>query len=198
MLLNLGGYQQLRAFKGLEALEGRSAIQIVRPVERVCLPVGVQQAQACEEPKQRAPRVRRRGARSRADAVTVADAGVLLGCGPKKVRSLVKAKKLHWAPSFGNGKWITRASVEALLAGPVPEGRVRRPSRREVDSPKPPSRKPVTVEDLRAAAARTIRAGSSRRAGEAEESSPPRAGAGAEKRLSSRQKASARLRRQSS
>lgn len=120
-----------------------------------------------EQPMQEAApapkRLHRPPAASRPDAVTPADACRMLGCGEKRVRALLRQRKLQRAPSFGASIMITRASVEALLAGPVPGERTRRttrPTTQAAPPSKPPERKPVTSEGLMAAAQRVIRAGS--------------------------------------
>jgi hypothetical protein len=94
-----------------------------------------------------------RKAQSRTDALTTEDACRALGCGVKRLRALLTAKKLQRAPSFGTATMITRESVESLLAGTAPK------PRRKVEAVEQPPDAPreYTAEELRAAGARARR-----------------------------------------
>jgi excisionase family DNA binding protein len=64
-------------------------------------------------------------AQVQSSALTVEQAGEMLGCGRRKVFELLKAKKLQRAPSLGRKTLVTRASVEQIQASRTPQQRQR-------------------------------------------------------------------------
>ena len=55
-----------------------------------------------------------------AAAVTIDEATRLLCCGPTKVYELLKQRALRRAPRVGRKVLVTRASIDAMLAGRAP------------------------------------------------------------------------------